>query len=289
MTSVYRNFDKDELWREYDIEATVPSIDPYRIKNETLTAEMKQELLCHADLAYGSSPAEALDIYAAQNSSGLSPVFIFVHGGYWRLGSKNGSGFMAGCLTQNGIAVAPIDYALAPHVGLDEIVRQVRSSVAWLYHHGATYGIDKNQIYISGSSAGGHLSAMVIASGWHHQFDVPQNLVKGAMLFSGLYDLEPLRHCEPNSWLDLDEEVARRNSPIYTLPAEEIPLVITYGSEETEEFKRQSEAYAEAWRQQRFNCSIFEMSGLNHFDITSELTKPNSSLTGKALDIMDLS
>ncbi|MBT3991878.1 MAG: alpha/beta hydrolase, partial [Rhodospirillaceae bacterium] len=233
MTSVYRDFDRDELWREYNIEATVPSIEPYRITNETITTEMKQKLVCHTDLAYGSSPAEILDIYPAQNSSDLSPVFVFIHGGYWHLGSKNGSGYMAKCLTENGVAVAPIDYALAPDVTLDEIVRQARSSVAWVYHHGEKFGIDKNQIHVAGTSAGGHLAAMIIAPGWQQDFSVPENLIKGAMLFSGLYDLEPLRHCEPNSWLKLDKEAADRNSPVYTLPTEKIPLVIAYGSEET--------------------------------------------------------
>ena len=266
----------------------MPSIDPFRDKNIALTEEMKRDLPVHVDLAYGPNPGEALDIYPAQNGAGLAPVFVFIHGGYWRLGSKNGSGFMAKCLTDKGVAVAPIDYALAPDVSLDEIVRQARASVAWLYLHGEDYGIDRERIYISGSSAGGHLSAMVMAPGWQSELNVPENLIKGALLFSGLYELEPLRHCEPNTWLKLDKESARRNSPILTLPDTEIPLVMAYGSEETAEFKRQSDAYADAWREKGFGCSVFEMSDLNHFNVTAALTDPDSLLTGQAMAIMEI-
>lgn len=287
MNSVYRDFDKDALWREYNIEAAVPSIEPYRKNNEALTEEMKRDLPCHVDLSYGSSPAEFLDIYPVQNSSELSPVFVFIHGGYWHLGSKNGSGYMAKCLTEKGVAVAPIDYGLAPDVSLDEIVRQARSSVAWLYHHGEQFGIDKDQIYVAGSSAGGHLAAMIIAPGWQQNFDVPEYLIKGAMLFSGLYDLEPLRHCEPHSWLKLDKDAAHRNSPLYTLPTKKIPLVIAYGSEETIEFKRQSEAYGDAWGKMGYDCPVHELSDLNHFNLTSELANPNSFLTRQVLNIIN--
>lgn len=288
MTAIYREFGKEELWQEYNIEATVPSIAPFRDKNIELTAEMKRHLTCHADLAYGSSPAEMLDIYPAQNSSGLSPVFVFIHGGYWRMGSKDGSGFMAECLTEKGVAVAPIDYGLAPDVTLDEIVRQARASVAWLYHHGGEYGIDRDRIYVSGSSAGGHLTAMTIAPGWQEELSVPDNVVKGALLFSGLYELEPLRHIEMNDWLKLDEDSARRNSPIFTLPDAEIPLVIAYGSEETDEFKRQSDAYGDAWRDKGFKCSVFEMTDYHHFNVTGMLTEPDSLLTGQALALMGM-
>jgi len=289
MTALYRDFDKDELWRQYNIEATVASIEPYRVKNIALTDEMKRDLACHADLAYGPSPAETLDLYPVQNGSSLSPVFVFIHGGYWHLGSKNGSGFMAKTLTGKGVAVAPIDYGLAPDVALDDIVGHARAAVAWLYHHGAEFGIDKDRIYVSGSSAGGHLAAMILAPGWHRDLAVPEDLIKGALLFSGLYDLEPLRHCEPDSWLNLDQRSAHRNSPIHALPAADIPLVIAYGSEETAEFKRQSDAYGDAWRARGHNCSIFELPGLNHFNVTGELTDANSMLSGQALAIMDLS
>ncbi len=286
--AVYREFNSEELWREYNIEATVPSIEPFRDQNIILTEEMKRDLTCYADLAFGSGPMESLDIYPAQNVSDLAPAYIFFHGGYWRLGSKNGSGFMAKCLTEKGVAVAPIDYALAPDVSLDEIVRQARASVAWFYHHGADYGVDRERIYVSGSSAGGHLSAMIMAPGWQSEMNVPEDLVKGAMLFSGLYDLEPLRHCEPNDWLELDEASVRRNSPIYTLPNQEIPLVVAYGSEETDEFKRQSDAYAYAWREKGFNCSVFEMSDYHHFNMTSMLTESDSLLTGQVLSVMGM-
>jgi arylformamidase len=87
--------------------------------------------------------------------------------------------------------------------------------------------------------------------------------------------------------LKLDKDAARRNSPIHTLPAEEIPLLVAYGSEETAEFKRQSEAYGEAWSQAGFSCTVSELSGLNHFNLVAELLDSESFLTTQALAIMD--
>ena len=50
--AVYREFNSEELWREYNIEATVPSIEPFRDQNITLTEEMKRDLTCYTDLAF---------------------------------------------------------------------------------------------------------------------------------------------------------------------------------------------------------------------------------------------
>lgn len=287
MTAVHRNFDRAELWREYDIEATVTDLGSYLGRYADLTAEMKRTLRCHENVAYGSGDAETLDLYPALPGPDLSPAFLFIHGGYWRLGSRNGSGFMAKTLTERGIACASIDYGLAPDVSVDEMVRQARASVAWLYRHGEEYGVDKDRIYIGGSSAGAHLSAMIMAPGWHQGADVPLNLVKGAVLLSGLYDLEPLRFCEPNSWLRLDSDAAHRNSPIHNLPANEIPLLIAYASEETAEFKRQSVSFGAALTDQGFACEAREFSGLNHFNLVGELTKPDSDLTQQVLSLID--
>lgn len=286
MTAVYRNFDAEALWREYDIESTVPSLDPFRERNEALTAEFKRDLLCHESLAYGPSPAETLDLYLPKDAAQPTPLFVFIHGGYWRLGSKNSSGFMAKCLTEAGVAYAAIDYGLAPDVTVDEIVRQARASVAWIHNRAGGYGIDPDRIFVGGSSAGGHLTAMIMAPGWQDEFGAPEDMVKGAMLFSGLYDLEPLRHCEPNSWLKLDEAAAHRNSPMVQPLPNGIPLIVAYGSEETPEFCRQSADFAERCRAEGLDCPAYEMDGLNHFNVTAEICNPDSFLTEQLLGMI---
>ena len=78
---------------------------------------------------------------------------------------------------------------------------------------------------------------------------MPDSLVAGATLLSGLYDLEPVRLGHPNEWLKLGAADVAALSPLLHMPEHAVPLVVSYAPSETHEFKRQSEAYmAAAWR-----------------------------------------
>ncbi|MDN3714087.1 alpha/beta hydrolase [Paracoccus cavernae] len=70
------------------------------------------------------------------------PVFIFVHGGYWRALSKRESAMMAGMLAARGIATVVVDYRLAPEVDLAEITREIRAATAFVWREGARFGLD---------------------------------------------------------------------------------------------------------------------------------------------------
>ncbi|MEO8081049.1 MAG: alpha/beta hydrolase, partial [Caldimonas sp.] len=119
------------------------------------SAEAYRTLTNEQDLCYDTASGQCLDIFPAPRP-GLKPAFVFIHGGYWRMLGKRDSTFMAPTLTQRGIAVVAVDYALAPAVTLEEIVRQVRASIAWLWRNGARHGIDPERLFVGGSSAGGH-------------------------------------------------------------------------------------------------------------------------------------
>jgi len=284
MTEIYRGMDEATLAREYSAAGTVPSIEPILDRYAALSAEMRATLPCHLDVAYGRTEAETMDVFPAGPHA---PVFMFVHGGYWRRLSKDESSFMAGVFTDAGVSVAAINYQLAPEASLDEIVRQCRAALAWLHANGREFGIDPARIHIGGSSAGGHLVGMLLADGWHDLFGAPPDVVKGAMSASGLYDLEPVRLTTPNEWLDLDGGAAARNSPILHLPERSspggCPLIVTWGGSETSEFKRQSHDYAAAWQRQGFPCSAYEITERNHFDIILDLADSESRLARDTL------
>ena len=129
---------------------------------------------------------------------------------------------------------------------------------------------------------------MLLAGGWQSRFDVPFNIVKGAIALSGLYDLEPIRLSNINEWMKLDHGSVERNSPIRHLPDVGGRLVISFGENETNEFKRQSIEYAKAWSSKGMVCDFFEMKGRNHFDIILDLddfsTPIGRSLFGMILE-----
>lgn len=267
MTQLYRGMDRAALDREYDARATVPDIAPFLAAYRSGTAAARRDLPCRIGLAYGPTEPERLDLYPAARPAarpGPAPVFLYIHGGYWRLLDAADSGFMAPFLTRAGACVAVLNYALAPAVTLDEIVRQCRAALAWLRANVAAQGGDPARIHVAGSSAGGHLAAMLASA---------EPCVAGATLLSGLYDLEPLRHCHVHDWLRLDAAAAARNSPaLLPPPRVGLPLVFSAAATETGEFLRQTAGHAA--RCAAAGCAVTTVApppGSNHFDLPLQL------------------
>lgn len=267
MTDTYRGMDRAALDREYNARATVPDIMPilaeYRARTEAAKAALPGARI---GLPYGPTEPERLDIYPAA-TPGPAPVFVFIHGGYWRLLDAADSGFMAPYLTAAGACVVAVNYALAPAATLDEIVRQCRAALAWLHGNIGRFGGDPARIHAAGSSAGGHLAAMLAAGGdWPAPLGLPPRPVAGATLLSGLYALEPLRLCHVNDWMRLDAAAAARNSPAL-LPPPDMPVILSVADTETAEFKRQTQDFAAFCGGE----TVAAPAGSNHFDIVFQL------------------
>lgn len=287
MTKVYGDFDQETLDSEFLISKTVPDLQVFIDEYARLSAEARATIDCREDVSTGDHPDQVVDIFPAKGKDGGTvPVFVFIHGGYWRMLSQKESSFMAPSMVENGIAVVTVNYSLAPGASLDTIVRQCREAIAWTWRNAADFGGDPDRIFVCGSSAGGHLTGMMVAGGWHDELGIPADTIKGAIPLSGLHDLEPMRHSCVNEWAKLDEDSARRNSPVHHLPENPCPLILSYGGSETAEFKRQSDILADAWRAQGGTADLFEHTERNHFDIVFDLCDPDSLLGRKVLDMI---
>ncbi|MDB5846979.1 MAG: hypothetical protein JWP29_731 [Rhodoferax sp.] len=272
--------DADELDRQYNARGTVPDVDVFLKEYRDTSTPMYSRLPCVRDVRYGPHVDETLDLFPVPGNA-AAPLFVFIHGGYWRALAKEDSVFMAETFTARGIAVASVNYALSPGVGLDEIVAQCRRALAWLYHHGAAHGVDVNRIVVAGSSAGGHLGAMLLAPGWQAAHGLPPVVAQGGALVSGLFDLAPVQRTRPNQWLQLDEAQAHALSPLHTLPPAGTRLLIAVAEIDTAEFKRQSAQYAEACRAQGCVVQTLEVPRRNHFDVIMEWMRPFAPLTAQ--------
>jgi arylformamidase len=230
------------------------------------------------DVCYDEASGQCLDIFPAPGP-GLKPAFVFIHGGYWRMLSKNESTFMAGALTRRGISVVSVDYTLAPTVTLEEIVRQVRAAIAWLYRNGQARGIDPERLHVGGSSAGGHLAAAIVSAGWREEAGLPEDVIKGAMPVSGLFDLAPIAKSFVNAWIGLDDTRVRALSPVHHLPPRGGKLVLAWGGDETSGFHEQSKLYAQAWRAAGFTVTTMEVPKRHHFDIVLDWCNDESAMT----------
>jgi arylformamidase len=238
------------------------------------------------DLAYGPTAAEKLDLIAPPAGEGKrAPLMVFVHGGYWQNLDKRDCAALAPAFVKSGIAYATINYTLAPVAGLDEIVRQVRSCLAWLWRNAPQLGCDPNRIFVGGHSAGGHIAAMLAATDWTKLGGLPADLLKGAFAVSGIYDLEPIRLSYQNPVLKLDEGTVRRNSPILLKPSTS-RILLTVGEKEPEEFQRQQKEFAAAWKKHGAAVEIVDADRLHHFDILGKFGDPKHPIGRAALNLV---
>ncbi|WP_307205871.1 alpha/beta hydrolase [Nocardioides zeae] len=242
----------------------------------------------HVEAWYGEGDGELLDVFV-QPARSAAPVFVFIHGGYWRALSKEDSAFVSPMLHAAGAVVVTLDYALAPAVSLSHIVDQVRRAIAWIHRNIDHFGGDPQRIVVSGSSAGGHLTGMVLAAGWHTEYGVRAEAIIGALPLSGLFDVRPLLHTHINGWMGLDLAAATENSPSLHLPERATtPIVACYGALETAEFAAQTRGFVDAWAGRGGPATLHAVRDRDHFSVVIELTDADSLVGRAALHLLGL-
>jgi len=225
------------------------------------------------DIAYGPGARQRLDVFSAGRPG--APTLVYVHGGYWQTNDKEPYAFLGEGVVPAGFNLAVVEYTLAPAARLDAIVAEVRAAVAWVVEHARELGGDPARVFVSGHSAGGHLTAAAMHD--------PR--VAGGVAISGIYDLEPIRLNYLNDKLRLDPEEAARNSPLFHLPATAGPLVVTVGLGELPELIRQSADYWAAWQARGLRGRYLPVPAHDHFSILEELARPDGKLLAALKDL----
>lgn len=273
----WKSLSHEELEGEYSPSSCVdggigPLIGAYGSRSRSVREACVAAGLRVVELAYGDAPTQTLDLVAPRIAGSLAPLVVFIHGGYWQELSKLESFFGAqDCLAQ-GAAFAAVDYTLAPHASVDEIVDECHAALAAIVQAAPDHGIDRSRIVIAGSSAGAHLAAMAAlrtGDSWR---------AAGLALLSGVYDLEPLVNTYVNDALGLDTTTAMALSPVHQDLSGLPQTIIAYGENETTQFKRQSDIFAAALAEAGPAVTRFEVLERNHFDIVFDLCDPHTAL-----------
>lgn len=243
------------------------------------------------DVAYGEGPNETLDVFPAAQRG--SPVFVFIHGGWWRSLDKSDHSFLAASLVAAGAMVVMPNYALCPGteeqpVGIETIALQMVRALSWVYRNAALYGGRPGRIVVAGHSAGAHLAAMLLCCDWHEVAgDLPARVVHSALAISGVYDLEPVRQTPfLQGDLRLTPEAVDKLSPAnFRKPHGR--LLAAVGAQESEEFLRQNELIQQAWGQGTVPvCET--IADTNHLTVLHDLADPAGRLHQHALHLLDL-
>ena len=174
----------------YNLRRRHPDHDEYFAVWESESARVRDTYDCILDVRYGAGPNMTADLFPAP--AGGAPIQVFIHGGYWRAMDKYMHSFPAEGFVAAGGAAVSLNYALAPAVTLDTIVEQCRTAIEWIADNAGRLNGDPNRIFVSGHSAGGHLTAAMLCTDWVAR-GRPADLVKGGTPISGIFDLAVCR------------------------------------------------------------------------------------------------
>ena len=229
-------------------------------------------------MSYGPTTREMIDLFDARPDA---PLAVFIHGGWWRNFDPSLFSHFAIGLNAHQIGVALPGYNLCPQVGIADIIEEMRRAVLALWRRYRT------RMLVLGHSAGGHLTAALLATDWPSlDPSAPNDLVPAGYAVSGVFDLTPLLYVSMNQDFRLDQEGARKNSPVSWPAPRGLILDAVVGARESNEFLRQSRLIADAWGKAGVATRYEEIADANHFTVLDPLTDPNSAMVERLLALM---
>jgi arylformamidase len=255
-----------DLEKEYNNRAAVPE-HPAIIARWAAESKTYRNINAPRVIEYGPSERNTLDLFEA----GPGPAVMFIHGGYWQALDKSFFSSMAKGLNALGVTVAVPSYDLCPSARIGDIIEQMRAACSIV--HRATDA----PVIVAGHSAGGHLSACLLATETH---------VPAAYSISGLFELAPLIATSLNEKLGLDEPEAEALSPVFWPAPEGKTLDAIVGGAESSEYLRQSASIVSTWGEDGVETRYEEVEGANHFTVIDPLTDSGSAMSERLFSLV---
>jgi arylformamidase len=278
---VFLDMDQQALDDAYDQEIWAPNRALIVERRKAASERARAILGPPRRLAYGPSEHERLDIFDCGVIG--APVNVFVHGGAWRRNVAADYALQAEPLVRAGAHAVLIDFINVDQAQGDlfPMAQQVRRALAFVWRNAESFGFDRDRVYVSAHSSGSHLAGVVLTRGWREE-NLPEDAFKGAVLLSGMYDLEPVRLSKRSSYVNFTDAMVEQLSAQRHLDGLHTPLVLAYGTRETPEFQRQTRDFAAAVKAKGLPVELIEGLAYNHFELLETLANPYG-LTGRAM------
>jgi arylformamidase len=265
---------------EYDNRARVPEHPQIfaRWATDSQACRARLPAARQARMSYGATPREIIDLFDVRADA---PLAVFIHGGWWRNFEPALFSHMASGLNAHGIGVALAGYNLCPQVGIADIIEEMRRALVALWQR------YRRRMLVLGHSAGGHLTAAMLATDWPgRDASAPADLVPAGYAISGVFDLLPLVQVSMNQDLRLDDASAMEASPVLWPAPRGAVLDAVVGALESNEFLRQSRIIADTWSKAGVATRYEAIPGTNHFTVLDALTDPSSAMVARLLALM---
>jgi arylformamidase len=278
---VWLDMDQQALDDAYDQLVYAPNRDQVGKRRIVNSERTRMILGAPRRVAYGPSDIEKLDIYRAARAN--APLNIFVHGGAWRANRAADYAFLAEPFVNAGAHYVIPDFTNVDDAAgsLFPMVEQVRRAVAWVYKNAESFGGDPTRVYLTSHSSGSHLAGCVVTHDWRKE-NLPLDIIKGAMLGSGMYDLHPVRLSKRSKYVKFTDEMEEALSPLRHLDRLHTPIILAHGTCETPEFQRQTRDFYAAVKAAGKPVEMLTGEGYNHFEMLETLGNPYG-LLGRAV------
>jgi arylformamidase len=284
---VWLDMDQHELDEAYDQSVYAFNQQHIAARREERN-ELVLKLLGKPDrVAYGAAEIEKVDIYKTRRAN--APVLIYLHGGRWRNGRSAQSAYLAEPFVKAGAHFIAVEFNNVGETNGDigMMVDQCRRAVAWVYRNAMSFRGDPNALYLSGHSSGGHLAGCVVITEWEKQ-GLPRDILKGAVLGSGMFDLKAPRLSARSRYVKFTDAMEETLSAQRHLDRIHTPLVLVHGTLETPDFQRQSRDFHAAVRAAGKPVTLIVAKGHNHFEIGESLGNPYGVMGRAAFEMMRL-
>jgi acetyl esterase/lipase len=227
-----------------------------------------------------------LDLYIPENAPKPRPLVVWIHGGGWQSGSKDQC--RATPMVHHGYVVASISYRLTHQGSWPAQIQDCKAAIRWLRANADAYGIDPQRIGVWGSSAGGHLAALLGTTADVKELDGDlghpdqSSRVQAVCAWAAPTDLVAMaRQAHRQSQVDhagpdapealllggpiaelLDK--ARAASPLTYVNAKAPPFLLMHGDNDRVVPHQQSVAFDEALRKAGVESRLHTVAGSGH-------------------------
>ena len=284
---VWLDMDQKALDDAYDQLVYAPNRDQVHKRNMFNSDRVRERLGAPKRHSYGPTPMQQLDLFATAKPN--APINVFIHGGAWRTRAAKDYAFMAEAYVRAGAHWIALDFDGVENTKGDllPMADQVRRAVAWVYNNAKSFGGDPNRIHVSGQSSGAHLAGCVVTTDWK-DYGVPSDIVKGALLCSGMYDLKPVRLSKRSDYVAFTDESEEKLSSQRRLDRLNCPVIVAYGTFETPEFQRQNREFVAAVKAAGKSAELVVAQHYNHFEMGESIANPYGPNGRAALAMMKL-
>jgi acetyl esterase/lipase len=224
--------------------------------------------------AYGSHPRQRVDLYrprAWRAGQSRLPIIVFLYGGSWQEGERQGYAFAARGLADAGFLVAVPDYRLVPEVRFPAFLEDAAAAVRWVRANAARLGGDAERIVLVGHSAGAYNAAMLAVD--ERWLGRDRRAVRGLVGLAGPYDFLPLDI--PVTIAAFGQELdAARTQPINFASRGDPPALLLHGALDTTAYPRNSERLASLLRNAGVDARVKLYPKVGHVGIVTALARP---------------